>query len=74
MRNGYGPALFKAAKDRNEIAKLLFDNGSDINHKRAGELVVSILEAAISGGHSSTVQLLLDHEVGVELLDGTKHL
>ncbi|KAL4812854.1 ankyrin repeat-containing domain protein [Aspergillus spinulosporus] len=65
--NAYGPAIFEAAREgRNEMVKLLLDNGSDINHNRVGELVVSNLEAAISGGHSSTVQLLLDHGAGIE--------
>ncbi|KAL5050614.1 hypothetical protein BDW71DRAFT_203349 [Aspergillus fruticulosus] len=50
-------ALFEAAREgRNEMVKLLLDHGSDINHKREGELVVTMLEATIAGGHSSTVQ------------------
>ncbi|KAL5001752.1 ankyrin repeat-containing domain protein [Aspergillus recurvatus] len=65
--NPYGPALFEAAREgRNEMINLVLDHGSDINHKREGELVVTTLEAAISRGYSSTVQLLLDRDAGVK--------
>ncbi|KAL4908842.1 hypothetical protein BDW74DRAFT_174071 [Aspergillus multicolor] len=66
--DAYGPAIFEAAREgRNVMVEYLLDNGTDVNQQRAGELIVSMLEAAISGGHSSTVQLL-NRDPGMEHL------
>ncbi|RDW81283.1 ankyrin repeat domain-containing protein [Aspergillus mulundensis] len=65
--DAYGPALFEAAREgRDEMVEFLLNQGADINHQRKGDLVISTLEAAISGGHSSTVQVLLDRGAGIE--------
>lgn len=71
---GYTPLMYAADEGRNEIIKLLMDNGAEPNHQPLYDAEPPALHAAVLANRPETVDLMLQYErTKVGLLDSAGH-